>query len=136
MARHGAHEAAARTPLAAYALEHNDNDDQRVPMDEIGWEVEFIEMSRFLEIMPLESWRTFLADEIAALADEDPGDMRWARLLTEEIEEPLVVFDSPDGLKIWDGFHRVAAALVRGLPFLKAVVGRVPTPVTERKPGL
>ena len=36
-------------------------------------------------------------------------------MLTEEIEEPIVILDH-DGLLIWDGYHRCAASVIKGIP--------------------
>lgn len=47
----------------------------------------------------------------------------WRALLSEEIREEVVVLDRGGRLYIWDGWHRVAASISRGIA-VKAIVGR------------
>ena len=47
---------------------------------------------------------------------------RYARML--DVLPPVVVFDTPEGLLLADGYHRVAAARHRGLGSVEAEVRR------------
>lgn len=114
--------------LAEYARIYNDNDDGSVSPSEIEWAyVEDFPVSRLLEIMPEERWNEWVREEIelSIVELEDPN--RWAPLLVEEIHEPVVLFDHPDGtLHIWDGWHRSGSSVVKGAQTLKAVLGAAP----------
>ena len=122
--------------LAVYALAHNDNDDGRAPMEEISWTLDAtFELSRLLEVMPIEKWREFFDEEVAQLAESEPGNLGWSPLLEEEVREPVVVLVSREGIRLWDGFHRVAALIVKGELVVKAVVG-VHSLVTVYKPAM
>lgn len=109
--------------LTAYAKGCNDNDDGRLPFCEIGWAYEdSFPVSRLLEIMPSDKWKEWLAEEIDMLDQEYGDGKRWRCLTEEHIEEPVVMLDH-GGLTIWDGWHRSAAAVAKGASTLRAVIG-------------
>jgi hypothetical protein len=114
--------------LAEYARVYGDNDDGTVPRDEISWSYDpNFEVTRLLTIMTEGKWKEWLDDEIEmSIVDlEDPE--RWAPLLVEEIFEPVVIFDHPDGtLRIWDGWHRSASSVVKRAETFKVVYGIAP----------
>lgn len=120
--------AMSQEELAEYARIYNDNDDGSVPLSEIDWAyVDDFPVSRLLEVMSEERWKEWVRDEIelSVVELEDPD--RWAPLLVEEIVEPVVLFDHPDGtLHIWDGWHRSGSSVVKGASTLKAVLGVSP----------
>lgn len=114
--------------LAEYARVYGDNDDGSVPMDEISWSYDpSFDVSRLLSIMNGDKWKEWLDDEIemSIVELEDPD--RWTPLLVQDIVEPTVVFDHPDGtLHIWDGWHRSASAVVKRAETMKVVYGVAP----------
>jgi hypothetical protein len=114
--------------LAEYARVYGDNDDGSVPLSEISWSYDpSFDVSRLHAIMSEDGWKRWMDDEIemSIVELEDPD--RWAPLLVEEIVDPAVVFDHPDGtLHIWDGWHRSAASVVKRAETIKVVYGVAP----------
>jgi hypothetical protein len=67
-------------------------------------------------------WISWFKDEVAW--DESLGGVRqWKRLLTEDIQEEVIVFVRDDRAYLWDGCHRVAAAISSGKESIRAIVG-------------
>ncbi|RBY82698.1 ParB N-terminal domain-containing protein [Blastococcus sp. TF02A-26] len=60
-------------------------------------------------------------DEVRDLVDQDPSYQREleAELLAQGVREPVLL--GPDG-RVWDGHHRVVAAIRLGLPDLPVLV--------------
>lgn len=120
----------AMTPedLAEYARVYGDNDEGDIPQSEIQWQYEpEFDASRLLSIMSSEEWKDWIRDEIemATVELEDPD--RWGQLLEQDIREPVVFFDHPDGkLHIWDGWHRSASTIAKGEKTIKVVYGTAP----------
>jgi hypothetical protein len=108
-------EHASQEELAKYAYVVGDNEDGRLPLDQIHWSFEEVfPIERLLEVMSAAEWRQWFDDELAMRADERGTDRDWRRLLEEDIEEPVVILDH-DGILIWDGWHRVAASVIKGV---------------------
>jgi hypothetical protein len=114
--------------LSEYARICGDNDDGSVPLGEISWSYDpTFEVTRLLSIMTEGEWRGWLDEEIEMSASELDDPDRWAPLLVQDIFEPVVIFDHPDGtLHIWDGWHRSASSVVKGSETLKVVYGTAP----------
>jgi hypothetical protein len=109
--------------LARYAYIVGDNEDGRLPLDQIEWTVESdFQLERFLEIMSFDEWKEWFDDELAMKEDQYGTDWEWRRLLEEDIEEAVVILDH-EGLLIWDGWHRSAASVIKGKAPL-VVLGR------------
>lgn len=109
-------ESSTQEELSRHAYVVGDNADLRLPLDQIHWRYdEAFPLERLYEIMSHSGWVEWFDDEMAMKADECGTDEEWRRLLTEEIEEPIVILDH-EGLLIWDGFHRCAAAVIKGIP--------------------
>lgn len=73
-----------------------------------------------------DDWVKWFGEEISM--DESEGLGRnYAGMLTGEIIEEVIVFVRDGKGYIWDGWHRVAAAIVGGKETIKAIVG-VPLP--------
>lgn len=101
--------------LSRHAYTVGDNEDGRLPLDQIHWRYdEAFRLERLYEIMSRSQWVEWFNDEMAMKADEYGTDHEWRRLLTEEIEEPVVILDH-EGLLIWDGWHRCAASVIKGV---------------------
>ncbi|MNU53026.1 hypothetical protein D3C71_420490 [compost metagenome] len=114
--------------LADYARVYGDNDDGSVPRSEISWAFDpDFDVSRLLSIMSAEEWKTWIEEEIEMSVVELDDPDRWAPLLEQDILEPTVIFDHPDGnLRIWDGWHRSGSAVVKGAQTMKVVYGTAP----------
>lgn len=114
--------------LAEYARVYGDNDDESVPRSEISWVYDpDFDVSRLLSIMSAEEWKTWIEDEIQMATEEYDDPDRWGQLLEQDIIEPTVFFDHPDGtLRIWDGWHRSASTVVKGEKTMKVVYGTAP----------
>lgn len=101
--------------LSHYAYVVGDNADLRIPLDQIHWRYdEAFPLERLYEIMSHSKWVEWFEDEMAMKADEYGTDHEWRRLLTEDIEVPVVILDH-EGLLIWDGWHRCAASVIKGI---------------------
>lgn len=50
------------------------------------------------------------------------GSRGWAKLMTEEIREPIITFMQGSEIIVADGTHRIAAQIARGIP-IKAIMG-------------
>jgi alpha-mannosidase len=101
--------------LARHAYIVGDNEDGRLPLDQIQWRyAEAFPLERLYEIMSHSEWVEWFKDEMAMKAAEYGTDQEWRRLLTEEIEDPVVILEH-EGLLIWDGWHRCAAAVIKGI---------------------
>jgi hypothetical protein len=77
-----------------------------------------------------EEARQWLDDEITLLEADgnESAAEAYRRMLTEHIEEPVIVSRRENTFRLWDGYHRTAVALIRG-ERLPALVGTpFPTP--------
>jgi hypothetical protein len=70
----------------------------------------------------LSDWEEWWKEETEMWAEEGQPD-RYADMLDRPIEEPIIVVDVGGKGYLWDGCHRTAAATVRHLPTLPAIVG-------------
>ncbi len=122
--------------LAEYARVYGDNDDGSVPLSEISWRyIPDFDVSRLLCIMTEDQWKEWIEDEIQMATEEFNDPDRWGQLLVQDIFEPVVFFDHPDGtLRIWDGWHRSASTVAKGEKTMKAIYGTAPEYV-PRIPG-
>ena len=57
------------------------------------------------------------------MSDDEGLNRDWRRLLTEQIQVEIVVLIRDQQLYVWDGFHRLAAAMSRNCS-IKAIAGR------------
>lgn len=97
--------------------------DDRLPLDRIAWTYdELFPVARFLEIMSFEEWKKWFDEELEISVEVRGSDEAWRCLLTEEIEEELIILDH-EGLDIWDGWHRAAAMVLKGQEYAKVVRG-------------
>ena len=110
-----------------YALSWSDQADDTGRARAAEWFVDMAgDTGRFLRIMTREGWTAWLVKEHGASLDE--GRAGYADLLTQDIEEPVIVFEDDDVLDILDGWHRIAACMVRGSMTVPTVRGVAPAP--------
>jgi len=79
----------------------------------------------------MEDWNAWFLDEIQQ--SEQAETSRYAGMLVEPIEEPVVVLMRDGKGYIWDGWHRVAAIIMSGRETIPAIVGK---PFPEKKLAL
>jgi len=101
-------------------------DSGALPTDFDWREVEHHPVETLIGCMPggRSAWSSWWADEIASM----PG--QWDRLATDaRFDERIICSgprrgDAPSPIQhIWDGWHRTAAAIIRGMPTIPAIVG-------------
>jgi hypothetical protein len=96
------------------------------------WRVESeFPLAGFTTIMSADEWKSWIAGEIEMFTDELGHDRGYTAMMSEAIEEEVVVSIYNGAVHIWDGFHRVGVSFAKGAKTIKAIVGE-PAPV--RKP--
>jgi len=103
----------------------NENDDFDV--DEAEWSSSTAEsIAPFLTVMSREDWISWLVREHQeAIEDGRPG---YGDLLLQDVNEAIIYVAYRDGhVDIWDGWHRVAASMLKGAGTIPAIKG-VPAP--------
>ncbi len=94
------------------------------PAAEADWRVDdAFDVARLVPLFgSVDEARAFVRSE-CAMAMED-GREGYGDLLTQEIREHVCVVELEDGtVDLWDGWHRSAAAIAKGAPTIRAVVG-------------
>lgn len=87
------------------------------------WTLETLSPSALTNIFATqEAARTWLDEEIK-MDEEDEMHRDWHLLLTEDIREEVTLLVRDGVAHVWDGWHRCAASIARGIP-VKAIVGR------------
>lgn len=115
--------------IAWYWADNGDND---FDIDEATWSSTTAEdLSIFLRVMSREKWiEWFVEEHVAAIADGRPG---YADLLIQDIHEAIVYISYEDGrIDVWDGWHRIGAAMLKGagqVPAIKGVPAPSPAPM-------
>jgi hypothetical protein len=79
-----------------------------------------------------DQWLEWLRDESRFSMEE--GRAGYGYLLVQDIREPVVLVEVDGRPLIWDGWHRIAAAVVKGQRAIGAVVGH-PKPAPVCAPG-
>jgi hypothetical protein len=101
---------------------HAPGDEGYCEASQATWSLEVVQPERFSNFGGADGARAWLEGEIAM--DEEEGLGReWRALVDEEIRDEVVLLGRRDKLYIWDGWHRVAASISRGIA-VKAIVGR------------
>lgn len=96
----------------------NKHPDDHVPEDYRWARDKAFNTEGLIHMMPggLAGWRSFLGDAVKESPD------KYAKLSkTEKIDDPVIL--SPG--HIWDGWHRIAAAIVNGHKTIPAIVGKL-----------
>lgn len=108
-----------------------DNGDNDFEIDAATWSSTTAEdLSIFLRVMSRPEWiEWFVGEHVAAIADGRPG---YADLLIQDIHEAIIYIAYEDGrIDVWDGWHRIGAAMLKGaghLPAIKGMPSPAPTP--------
>ncbi len=110
---------------AAYC--RNDNQGPGQPGDcvpsEANWTLEELKPEQLTHVFASQAEaQAWIASEIE-MDESDEMHREWRRLLTEDIREEVVVFIRKGDAHVWDGWHRIAASIARGIS-VKAIVGR------------
>jgi hypothetical protein len=87
------------------------------------WSLEVLQPAELTNIFETpEEARAWLDEEIR-MEEEDGLHCGWRALLTEDIREETILLVRDGAAHVWDGWHRTAASVARGIP-LKSIVGR------------
>lgn len=109
------------------------NGDNDFEIDAASWSASpAADLEVFLRIMPREEWIAwFVAEHVAALHDGREG---YGHLLMQDAHEHVVYVEyDEERVAIWDGWHRIGAAMLRGAGHVPAICG-VPAPVLVPSP--
>lgn len=97
------------------------------------WTVQTLSPAHFNHIFGTpEAALTWLQAEIA-MDKADEMHREWGKLLLEPIREEVFVLMRDNTAHIWDGFHRIAAAVATGQS-IQAIVGH-PRPIEQETPS-
>jgi len=124
-------------------------DDGSIAPDEAVWNLETVPIELLSPLYP-EGAKHFIDAEIENRREEYGRDPHYCdflsapdfeQYLADNCEGPCVMSVDNDGvIQIWDGWHRIACAIVRGEPAIGVLVGRAyqsrATPATRGVPGL
>lgn len=81
----------------------------------------------FLSVMTREEWVAWFAEENRDAVED--GRYGYADLLLQDVKEPVVVLLGEDGKPdVWDGWHRIAACILKGAPGIPLLLGRPRAP--------
>jgi hypothetical protein len=87
------------------------------------WTMELLPPAALTNIFAnAEDARAWMDEEIK-MDEEDKMNRGWSKLLVEDIREEVTLFIRDGKAYVWDGWHRTAAAIIKGVPVL-AIVGR------------
>ena len=87
--------------------------------NELEWfEVSNYPISRLIDATD----KNWLDAECQMWADEG-YPQRYNDIISQDIVDPIIVYDDGNNGYTWDGFHRIAATIVKGKTTIKAVVG-------------
>jgi len=129
-------ETAEQIENRAYAMGVFGNcDDGSLSPEDAVWDVERLEVAAFVSLMRggVEGWREWLAAEfqnwrLDGLVSHWEAYLEVADLAAHLREmsdgPPVVTIGDDGGLAIWDGWHRIAAHVVRGESQVEVVLGR------------
>jgi hypothetical protein len=71
-----------------------------------------------------DEWGEFLKSEMQMWA-EDGDAHRYDDMLDRPIEEAIFIVEVNGVAWLWDGCHRTGATVLKGLPTIRAIVGRL-----------
>ena len=104
------------------------NGDKGFDIDDADWtSTTADDLSLFLAVMDRDAWISWFVEEHrAAVADGRPG---YGDLLLQDIHAPVIYVAYRDGrIDVWDGFHRIGAAMLKGAGGIPSIKGE---PVAE-----
>lgn len=89
---------------------------------DLSWTVVDMDASMLKGCMPSGDWKGWLEDEIADAHGDRASD--WPDAAgNDDIREPVVVTHVDGIALIWDGWHRTAAAIIRGDATIPTILG-------------
>lgn len=117
-----------QSELVAYAEQfRTDNDDDSqffFPAHEGCWEERTLSPSDFSDVWSTSAEaREYLEAEIRMRVKDELPHADFVDMLRHGVKAPVVVTCIDGRYRLWDGYHRVATAIVRNEP-IEAVVGR------------
>jgi len=114
--------------LMEAASHYAENGDGDFEPDEADWSCEATSpLDPFLAVMSREEWVAWFLDEHRAAVEA--GRPGYADLILQDIRDPVIYVAYPDGrVDVWDGWHRIGAAMLKGAGTLPALVGVPPAP--------
>lgn len=110
-------------------------DDGSLHPDDADWNLCEIPLAELVPLMPggADGWRQWLCDEIDGWEVDFGHPSHWRGFLeapdfadhiADRCDGPCVVSRDGGGrFQIWDGWHRIACAIVRGYPRLQVMLG-------------
>lgn len=113
--------------------------DETITPDNAIWNLEQIDLER---LAPLYSGgaKAWLDEEIEIQTEITGFEPHWCNFLKAEnllqhldetCDDPCVIaIDQDENIQIWDGWHRIACAIVKGEKSMDIIVGRVMEPVS------
>lgn len=84
------------------------------------YEAEY-DVEKLIPLMP-SGWTAWFERELLLYPEPSSG-RHYARLLEEDIEEPIIVLEREGLSYIWEGWHRTGAAVKKGQTKIRAIVG-------------
>lgn len=99
--------------------------DSAIAVEDADWRyVQHFPVVALLNLMDggRDGWLAWFKDE--CLWSLEDGRDGYGELLLEEIDQPVILVELSDGrFDIWDGWHRAAAAVIKGASGIRAIVG-------------
>lgn len=110
----------------AAAFHHGACDEGDLDPRDLRWDL-VVDLPIRVLIPLISDWRGWYDDELAMFDDEHPERAAVYRsLMTEPLDDPIVVTLEPHRTQIWDGWHRTATRVLGGATTIPAIVGTIP----------
>lgn len=112
--------------LAEAKAHHGSCDDGDLDPADLRWRLVIdLPTSVLVSLMHDErGWRKWFRQELAMFDEEQPGRAETYRsLMTEPLDDPVVVTLEPHRVQIWDGWHRTATRILGRAASIPAIVG-------------
>jgi hypothetical protein len=122
-----------RDQLLEIAWYWADNGDGDFDINEATWSATPADdLTAFLKVMSREAWVSWFVDEHRAAVEA--GREGYGALLTQDIVDPVIyVSYVDDRIDVWDGWHRVGAAMLKGAGHIPSIRGE-PAPALVHLP--
>lgn len=104
----------------------NSGEEGHHPPEDTEWRYATVPLSKFVHVLgEVSEWKEWYQNEID-MHDEDGNDgvaSFYRDLIKNPIDEYPIVLHKNGKFHIWDGYHRVGAAFVRGDDRIKVILG-------------